>query len=202
MVIVRSKISHFTTLNDPRLAVEADTLVSHMLAPDFDSIRNYVDAVAAKAISYRKALLKASKGDREMIALKEQAKAKLITALRELCPAFDTLANGNKALYEKATMPTVKEPGPLPPLTDPQPPKLSTPCKGQIKSEGERQKGVKTVCHMISPDPVTSDSWKMEFTTRVNHTFTGLTAGKYWIKYVLIGSKNKVESQARSYMAQ
>lgn len=196
---IRTKVSHFPRLNDPKLAFETETIITNLAAVEFDPIRQHVNIAETMMRKYKAALFEAQKGVKEMITLKDEVREALLASFYRLGIAFDAFAHGSKALYEKAGMPMIKQRAPLPPLTDLDPPKLSSPCKGALKSVSKRQNGAYAVVHMISPDPITHNSWTAVVSTRARHTFTGLSKGKYWVKVRMTGTKNVVESVAVSY---
>src|SRR4051812_10579828 len=109
---IRSKISHYPKLDEDKLGQETKELTDNMADAAFDTIKSYVTDTRTKGDAYRDAVGKASKGDREKIAIKDETKEALILSLTPLGTNLDALANGNKALYEKAGMPTTKVPEP------------------------------------------------------------------------------------------
>ncbi|MDB5193143.1 MAG: hypothetical protein JWQ96_2706 [Segetibacter sp.] len=194
-------------MTEANLLVKATSIVTHCTGNNyFTDIQTTVTAVGAARTAYGSALDAAKTGDKTSIAIKDAKKLELIVWLRKLVDQVSAIASGDLVILKSSDIPLAKDREPSPLLTKPNPPILSAGFNlGEVTSEGASGKGIKATMHMITPDPLTSESvWRSVVTTSRKHTFTNLESGKRsWYKQALVGVKDQyVESDPVSYIAQ
>jgi hypothetical protein len=142
--------------------------------------------------TYSNALTAALNRDRELVAIKNTAKANLVALLDELADYVTLVAQGNLDVILSSGFHANKIPGTVI-IDTPILVLKNGPNPGELITIAENASNAKSVVHEITPDPMTENSvWISVPSTKRVHTFTGLTKGvNYWARVVAIGSKNQ-----------
>lgn len=140
---------------------------------------------------YSTALSNAGKGDREMVAIKDNVKAELRLVLADLAHYVTQVAKGDRAILISSgfdlNAQRVKR------LQAP--PKLAVDLAvaGQATTRVKRVAKARAYVHQYTAHPLTSDSvWISETKTVPEHTFTGLATGsRFWFRVIVVAQDDE-----------
>jgi hypothetical protein len=135
---------------------------------------------------YSGSLSNAGKGDREMIAIKDNVKAELRGVLTDLAHYVTQVAKGDRAILLSSgfdlNVQRVKRLEAPPKLV------VDLTVAGQATTRLKRVAKARAYVHQYTADPLTSDSvWISETKTVPEHTFTGLATGsRFWFRVIVV----------------
>jgi len=180
-----------------------DVLTAMELATSFfPSPTPTLASLTALVASYGAAINAAASGDKTKIVTRNLLRQQVVAKFKELCDSVNTTAQGREDYVTASGFHKNKQREPTH-LSIPAPPVIKAgPESGVLHSLNKRMKGGKSCQHMITEGELTDASvWTTVATSSFKHIFKGLKPRtKYWVKLVVIGSREQVKESEPVFM--
>lgn len=191
-----SKINFaYDRMPDAELSNKAQIPITAMTGnPYFTEPKPALPTVQSALDDYRLALTAAQSGDRTKIAIKNEKREILTSALRQLSRYTEMAANGNRSILLSSGFEINKERSYNVELGQPENVRLIDGANtGEIIVSCSSVTGVRSYLFQHTPDPLTAESaWTSDASTKSEFALKGLKSGtKYWCRVVAIGSNDQ-----------
>ncbi len=181
----------FNYFSDARLETKAQAIVVAMTGnAHFPAVLPQLAAVSTALAAYVAALAAAANRGIAEVAVKNQKRAELETALIILGNYITLEANGDELVLASTGYDMVKTKTSSPPLTMPEIKFVDAGMNaGELDLVIYAVKGAKMYGYEYTPDPVLPNvQWTSQFSTQVKFTFKNLESGqKYWCRVAAMG---------------
>ena len=154
-----------------------------------------VEVVHQMATDFFEALSQSADGSRLNIAIKNQKRAVLITALHQWSRYVLFTANGDVAKALESGFQIAKTPGPTPPLSKPETPTLQNGINpGELISSVKPMPGAISYLHQYATEASMAQGiWQTDACSKSSCVLTGLASGtKYYCRIAVVGRKEQI----------
>ena len=188
-------IKDYSKLSEANLDFKAQSIILSLTAnANFPvTVPSLADFTLIKT-AYTEALESSIDGAKLSIALKNQAKETLLTAMRNLATNIESLAQGDRAKLISSGFELGSDGENIPPLTGPVSFEiLDGQNPGELKIVVKRIPRATSYMHAYTEGPVTENSiWNAKSSTLRTHTLTGLKSGtKVSVRITIGGSRGQ-----------
>ena len=180
--------------SDPDLLTSSQNIFVKMTDnPYYPKPQPALVVIGGNIEDFRVLLPAAASGDRTQSKLKNQARALLLTHLKQLNEFVTFTAKGDAAKLVSSGFPMRKTPQPVI-VYKPGLKVTNGPNSGELVNEATNVRKNRGFLHQITADPVTDKSvWDSYSTTARKFTFSGLQRAKiYWCRVAVVGPKKQL----------
>ena len=186
----------FNRMRDSVLSTRASQILAGMDGnPNFPNPTPTYADMYELAASFNAALRNCGEGDKVKIAIKNQWRVRLISALHTWSFSVLLASNNNEAIALSSGFEIAKVPSPAPPLEKPMPPELRSGINsGELICKGKRVNGAVSYLHQYTTEAgLQNDEWKTLPCSRATTVLQNLTPGvRYYCRLAVVGRREQL----------
>ncbi len=190
-----SLLKDYSRLSDTKLEFKAQSVTLALTSnASFPETTPTLTVFTATHGAFATAMDQAISGDRTAIALKNQARIKLLAAMKQLALNIESLAPGDRAKLLSSGFELASDGESVPALAPPTEFKISDGINaGELKFSVKRVPQAVSFVHEYTEEPLTPESvWTSKTSTSREYLFTGLRSGvRIYGRTAVIGRKSQ-----------
>ncbi len=190
-----SLLKDYSRLSDTKLEFKAQSVIGRLTTnTSFPETTPTLVVFSTAHSAFSSAMDQAVSGDRTAIALKNQARAKLLSAMKQLALNIESLAPGDRAKLMSSGFDLASDGESVPALVAPTEFKITDGVNaGELKFSIKRVPQAVSFMYEYTEEPLTAESvWISKASTSREYLFTGLPSGtRIYGRIAVIGRKNQ-----------